>query len=76
VRIADNPRAAYLLLVDRQTGNTQKLFWPPEADGSVLLWKSVLSDAAPGDFPEGGIRAVGIRDGGAPEAGPADSGRD
>ncbi len=76
VRLADNPRAAYLLLVDRQTGDTQKLFWPPESDGTLLLWKSTLSEAGPGDFPDGGIRAVGMRDGGAPEAGPLDAGRD
>jgi hypothetical protein len=75
VRMADNPRAAYLLLVDRQTGDTQKLFWPPERDGTLLLWKSMLSDAAPGDFPDGGIRAAGLRDGGPPEAGPGDAGR-
>jgi hypothetical protein len=69
-RMADSPRAAYLLIVDRETGDTQKLTWPPEKDGRLLLWTSGLSDAAPGDFPEGGMRAAGLRDGGAPEAGP------
>ena len=29
-----------------------------------------LSDAGPGDFPDGGVRAVGMRDGG-----PADGGK-
>ena len=75
-RMADSPRAAYLLVVDRETGDTQKLSWPPERDGHLVPWKSGLSDAAPGDFPEGGIRATGRRDGGSPDPGVADSGRD
>jgi hypothetical protein len=75
-RMADNPRAAYLLVVDRQTGDTQKLSWPPERDGRLVPWTSGLSDAAPGDFPDGGIRATGHRDGGSPEAGTADAGHD
>jgi hypothetical protein len=72
-RLADNPRAAYLLLVDRETGEKQKLVWPPEADGHLVLWTSGLSDASPGDFPDGSLRAAGLRDGGAP---PGDAGRD
>jgi hypothetical protein len=64
VRMADNPRAAYLLLVDRETGETQKLSWPPESDGSLVLWTSGLSEAGAGDFPDGGVRAAGLRDGG------------
>lgn len=75
VRMADNPRAAYLLLVDRQTGDTQKFEWPPEKDGRVLPWKTGLSDASPGDFPEGGVRVTA--DAGAADAGkPSDAGRD
>jgi hypothetical protein len=79
VRIADNPRAAYLQLVDRKTGTTQRYAWPPEADGRVLPWKSGISEA-PGDFPEGGVRVIG--DAGAPRPAPdggangADAGRD
>lgn len=72
-RMADNPRAAYLLVVDRETGDTQKFAWPPESDGRIQPWKSGLSDAAPGDFPDGGVRAVRFRDGGT-DAGLADSG--
>jgi hypothetical protein len=68
-RMADNARAAYLLLVDRDTGDTQKFFWPPERDGRVLPWQSPLSDASAGDFPDSGVRAAGIRDGGASDAG-------
>jgi hypothetical protein len=73
-RMADTTRAAYLLLVDRESGDTQKFLWPPERDGRVLPWRSGLSAAEPGDFPEGGVRAAGLRDAGAPEAGVADSG--
>jgi hypothetical protein len=74
-RMADNDRAAYLLLVDRETGAVQKLRWPPEPDGRLATWYSGLSDASPGDFPEGGVRAVGPRapDGGS-DAGETDAG--
>jgi hypothetical protein len=72
-RMADNPRAAYLLVVDRETGDTQKFAWPPERDGRIHPWTRGLADAASGDFPDGGMRAVGFRDGG---AGFADSGHD
>jgi len=58
-------------MVDRETGDTQKLAWPPESDGHLVLWQSGVSEARPGDFPDGGVRAVGFRDGG-----PADSGHD
>jgi hypothetical protein len=73
-RMADNPRAAYLLVVDHETGDTQKLFWPPEKDGRLLPWKNGLSAPSPGDFPDGGVHAVGRRAGGdggvAGDAGP------
>lgn len=69
LRIADNPRAAYLLLVDRDTGEAQKMEWPPRPDGALVTWTSGLSDAGPGDFPDGGVRAAGLRDAGAPDAG-------
>jgi hypothetical protein len=74
-RMADNPRAAYLLVVDREAGDAQKFAWPPKSDGRILPWKSGITDAAPGDFPDGGVRAVGFRDGG-PGADRADSGHD
>lgn len=76
VRLVDSPRAAYLVLVDRETGDTQKFDWPPEADGRLVPWKSGLTEAKPGDFPAGGVRAVGLRDGGVPEAGAVADGRD
>jgi hypothetical protein len=69
-RIADNPRASYVLLVDRETGDTQKYQWPPERDGRLVTWTSGLSDASPGDFPDGGLRAAGVRDGGPPSGKP------
>jgi hypothetical protein len=70
VRMADNDRAAYLLLVDRETGDVvQKLEWPPAADGRLVPWTMGLSDAGPDDFPDGGVRAAGLRDGGAADAG-------
>ncbi len=50
VRLADNPRAAYLVLVDRFTEERQRFEWPPAPDGQLIPWKSGLSDAGPGDF--------------------------
>lgn len=59
VRLADSPRAAYLVLVDRVTEERQRFEWPPAADGTLVPWKSGLSDAGPGDFAEGGVRVMG-----------------
>jgi hypothetical protein len=59
VRVADSPRAAYLVLVDRVTDQRQRFEWPPSADGTLVPWKSGLSDAGPGDFAEGGARVMG-----------------
>jgi hypothetical protein len=64
-RLADNGRAVYLVMVDRETGDTQKFLWPPEPDGRLVPWTSGVSEAAPGDFPDASVRAAGIRDGGA-----------
>lgn len=38
VQMADNDRARYLLFVDRSTGETQKLAWPPDTDGHLVPW--------------------------------------
>ena len=73
VRIADNPRAAYLVLVDRFTEERQRFEWPPAPDGQLIPWKSGLSDAGPGDFPDGGVRVVGPP---AKDAGSADAAKD
>ena len=59
IRLADSPRAAYLVLVDRVTDERQRFEWPPSADGALVPWKSGLSDAGPGDFPERGVRVMG-----------------
>ena len=69
VRLADHPRAAYLLVVDRESGETQKLAWPPEANGKLVPWTSGVTDAKPGEFPDGGLRTKGAGDGGARDAG-------
>jgi hypothetical protein len=71
VRLADNPRAAYLVLVDRVTDQRTRFEWPPAADGSLVPWKSGLSDAGPNDFPDGSVRVMGspTGDAGAPKDG-------
>ena len=68
-RIADNPRAAYLLPRRQGDRRQPEAPRPPESDGRLVLWTNGLSDASPGDFPEGGVHAAGLRDGGdAPDA--------
>lgn len=75
VRLADSPRAAYLVLVDRFTEERQRFEWPPSADGKLVPWKSGLSDADAGDFADGSARVMGspAKDAGAPRA-PKDGG--
>jgi len=71
VRMADNPRASYLLLVDRATGDAQRFDWPPEADGRLVPWKTGrLADAGPGDLP--GNKLTEVKDGGPPAPKPGD----
>lgn len=82
-QIADHPRATYLLLIDRITGEEQRFDWPPEPDGRLLPWKTGrLSDAGPGDFPDGSARVLERKapaDAASPDASPKppdDAGRD
>jgi hypothetical protein len=44
-QIADSPRATFLALVDRATGETQRFWWPPEPDGTLLPMAAPTSDA-------------------------------
>lgn len=84
-RMADNPRASYLVLVDRATGDTTRFDWPPKADGTLGLWKSGWWTEEDGgaDFADGGVRVVETRkagahaetDGGAVDEGGTDAGR-
>jgi hypothetical protein len=36
VQITDQPRAAYMVLVDRATGDSQRFWWPPSSDGTLV----------------------------------------
>ena len=71
VRLADSPRAAYLVLVDRFTDERQRFEWPPAEDGTLVPWKSGLSDAGAGDFADGSVRVMGppAKDASAPKDG-------
>jgi len=64
VRMADNPRATFVQIVDRSTGDVQRFAWPPESDGKLV---PVGAPAAPASG------AAGARDGG---PSPADGGAD
>ena len=44
-RIADNPRATYVTLLDRGTGDVSRFWWPPEADGRLLPMAVKAADA-------------------------------
>ncbi|UQA61552.1 hypothetical protein [Polyangium aurulentum] len=68
-RMVDHPRATYMVLLDRSTGEAQRFWWPPEPDGRLLPMNgpavAQASDAGP---VEGGT--------GAGDGGPRDAGRD
>lgn len=81
VQIADNPRATYALLVDRATGETQRVAWPPEDDGRLVPMTPVPAATAPspGDdarAPKAGgdAGAQAAADASAPSKGSADGG--
>jgi hypothetical protein len=40
VQIADNPRATYVQLVDRATGDKQRFAWPPDSDGRLTPYNA------------------------------------
>lgn len=71
VRIADQPRATILRLVDRATGEVQLFAWPPR-DGKLVPWKtSTPADGGASDGstpPDGGSRDGGSRDAGSSDA--------
>jgi len=71
VRIADNPRATYVAIVDRSTGDVERFAWPPEADGRLV--PLVAPNASPGadagsDASDASLDVEAPRD--ASEAGP------
>jgi hypothetical protein len=74
VQMADNPRAAYAVLVDRATGDSARFAWPPDADGHLAPWRAPPAGDAgawPGPTRDGGP-ASPLR----PDAGPADASTD
>jgi hypothetical protein len=78
--IADHPRAAWMQLVDRATGEAQRFFWPPEADGRLVPFAVPSADVG-ADAPPPADAAPPF-DGGAPADAspdatpvPADAGR-
>jgi len=74
VRMADNPRARYGLLVDRATGETQRLSWPPSSEPKKKAKKTPPpADAGAPKAPTRGDAGAGkpdetppVSDGGAP----------
>ncbi|MDI3287082.1 hypothetical protein [Polyangium sp. 15x6] len=70
VRMADSPRAAFVALVDRATGDVQRFAWPPDAEGRLAPLgasaapaqaKATASDAGP-PVDSGGLGDAGPSD--------------
>lgn len=49
VQMADSPRAAWGVLLDRATGELARFWWPPEPDGRLLPRTPSPADAGAGD---------------------------
>jgi hypothetical protein len=72
VQLADHPRAAYLALVDRATGTTERFDWPPPPDGQLVPMRPAQAAQATKD---GGASGDGGGVDGGPDASPkADGG--
>lgn len=63
VRIADNPRATFMELVDRSTGQRTRFLWPPGPHGELTAWDA--KPAAP-------VAIDASADAASPDAGEAD----
>jgi hypothetical protein len=88
VRMADQPRATYLKLVDRATGEEQRFLWPPTGETLAPYHRGDAGTASDGGAKDGGAPrppsgsarpdagpapdAGGSPDGGAPDAGKPD----
>jgi hypothetical protein len=66
-RMVDNPRATYVVLLDRASGQSERFWWPPEPDGRLLPMNGPATAAASdAGSTEGG---AGSSDGGPRDAG-------
>lgn len=78
LQMADNPRAAYAMLVDRASGEAQRFEWPPGPDGRLVPMTKAASSAVIVE-PDAGVptpRDASIPDGtppGPPAPGPDDA---
>jgi len=79
VQMADNPRATYMLLIDRATGDAKRYTWPPAVDGTLSAWTQNMVEADAGEVTDGGVKVFSIndksaKDGGKPDKTKADDG--
>ncbi len=71
VRMADSPRATYVAIVDRATGDVQHFAWPPDAEGRLAPLKGPAPPAVDaGPSQDGGSAGDG---GEGADAGPGDA---
>ncbi len=71
VQMADSPRAAWGVVLDRATGEIGRFWWPPEADGRLLpMAPPPIADAGPASPSDAGARDPKV----APDAGPIGDG--
>ena len=73
VQITDQPRAAYMVLVDRATGDSQRFWWPPSSDGTLVAMAAPAAapDAAAPDAETPGAAALEQERASNPKPGPA-----
>ena len=73
VRMADSPRAAFVALVDRATGDVQRFAWPPDAEGRLT---PLGASAAPAAAAAPASDAGSPGDSGGADAGSSDAASD
>jgi hypothetical protein len=72
VQMADSPRAAWVDVIDRMTGDAHRFHWPPESDGHLEPFKTTFApasawpppSAAPADAGPADASADASNDGG------------
>jgi len=73
VRLADSPRATYVAVVDRATGDVQRFLWPPDAEGRLSPMGAAPVSASADAGPPGDAGSPDVL---VPEPLPRDAGAD
>jgi hypothetical protein len=78
VQMADSPRAAWGVLIDRATGEIGRFWWPPEPDGRLapMTFPAASAPATDAGTTDAGATDAGTTDAAAPDGGAARTERD